>query len=255
MIVFVSPLTFYTYERKESREELNREESSKFLEGMRNAGKYDRMLIFSPYSQDEFSDLLKKSTTEGKWFEDVLAVIESSDAKWVKTDLFNYQRTYEKVYGIIWDLVCKWEEGADSNLEIYMNLSCGHKIGSLAIYMAVLNIMHGDYYGYLSGKKGRRIRIRPYHSERGIVEELPVMNFKNEKINGYEKYLAFLQSPLKIEEFKRLVQEEDPLVKNLGDKVIMYLKKRGYIRAYDGKMAITPKGRTFYDVLRKLGEI
>jgi hypothetical protein len=39
--IFLSPLTFYAYENLESARELNREESQKFLEGLRNAEKYE----------------------------------------------------------------------------------------------------------------------------------------------------------------------------------------------------------------------
>jgi len=254
MRIFISPLTFYTYEDTESSKELNKEESQKFVEGMRNAGKYDRILIFSSYSLEEFKELVEThQPSEG--FEEIISTIQSSDFKWIKTDLVHYDKTYKKAYEIMEDILSSWEERDNENMEVSMNLSCGHKIGALALYMAVLNLVHEKYYGYLSRKKGKMLRIRPYHAERGIVEELPVMNFENESHREYERYLGYLSKPMDIGKFKSLLRKEEPSIKNFGDKVIMYLSKRGYIYSKNGKIGITEKGRTLYYVLKKINEI
>jgi|GEM_PF-6438556 len=245
--IFLSPLTFYAYENRESARELNREESQKFLEGLRNAEKYEKVFIFSSYSQEEF-EIFRE-------FEEILSKIRSLNFKWIKTDLVHYDKTYTRVYGIVDDILSSWEEESKENMEIYMNLSCGHKIGALALYMAVLNLVHEKYYGYLSRKKGKMLRVRPYHAERKIVEELPVMNFENESHRDYERCLGYLLKPMDIGIFKSLLREEEPTIKNFGDKVIMYLSKRGYIYSKNGKIGITPKGRTLYEVLKKIGEI
>ncbi len=255
MRIFLSSLTLYTYEDRESRESLNLEESTKFLEGIRNAGKYEKIKVFSPYNFYELRELLENFEREKKWFEPLLSGIENPERDWVKTELTNYEKAYEKIYTVVEDMFRMWIESEDKKLEIYMNLSCGHKIGSLALYMAVLNLLHGSYYGYLSGKKGRSIRVRPYHAEKGIVEELPVMNFKNESNIKYEMYLGYLQTPLTLEGFKSMVEKDEPGVKNYGDKVVMYLTKRSYIILQEGKIRITIKGKTLYEVLQKLEKV
>jgi len=254
MKIFLTTLTLYTYENEDERINLNKEESEKFIEGARNAGDYQKMIVFSDYSMEEFEELVT-TLPEGESFSEVLSIIKSSDFKWIKTDLINYENSYVRIYKVMEDILVSWSERGYENLHIYMNLSCGHKIGSLSLYMAVLNLVHGEYYGYLSRKKGRYIRIRPYHSERSIVEELPVMNFHNESNPEYEKYIGYLLEPMKIEEFKKAVRKDEALVKNFGDKVIMHLRKRGYISSKDGIIVATKKGRTLYYVLKKLGEI
>ncbi len=243
MRFFISSLTIYTYPDADSREKLNREEVQKFMEGMKFAGEFDRGVLFSDYSQEEIETLAKSlSAEEKKLFLSLLHRIASF--KWIKLDLTEYEESYEKMKNVIEDIISSHITLED--LSIKLNLSCGHKIGSLALYLATMQVIHlKEYYPHLSARKNTKLFVDAYHAEKGVIEKLPVMNFDGEMKKEWDSLLSYLTVPQTLQAFKKSVGD-------VGDKILMYFKKHGYIEMRGERIYLTKRGRTLARLLKKI---
>jgi len=190
MKLFVSTLTIYSYRGDKLRKKLNEEEVSKFTEGMHNGEDFDRAIVFSDYDRDEIKGIAETlSVEERNLYISLINMIENF--KWVTVDLTDYDSSYRKMYGVMEDLISSHIRNED--VSIKLNLSCGHKIGSLALYLATMNVVHSkEYYKYMSIRRGRKLSVDAYHAEKGIVEKLPTMNFESETKGDWERLLLYL---------------------------------------------------------------
>ncbi len=243
MKIFATTLTLYTYKNEDSRKKLNNEEVEKFLEGMNFAGEFDKGIVFSDYTIEEIKKIANElSPEEGELYSSLLAKIEGF--KYICVDLTNYDASYKIMKNVIEDLIHSHIQREDISLNL--NLSCGHKIGSLALYLATMNMVHKkEYYSHLSVRKGTKLSVDAYHAEKGIIEKLPTMNFESEINKEWENLLYNLKSPESLEDFKKEV-------KGNADKAVMYLKKHRYIEMKGDMLYLTKRGKVLLHVLEKI---
>ena len=244
MRVFISTLTMYDY-GEDIRVKLNMEEVRKFTEAMNFAGEYDRGIVFSDYHRDELETRAALLThEESEIYRDLLSKIE--DFKFLKVNLNDYQNSYSTMYDVLYDLLKSHVK--KESVELKVNVSCGHKLGSLALYLSLMSVVHSkELYRYLSSRNSNSLFVDVYHAERNI-EKLPVMHFESVERRSWESYLITLKNGLSLEEFERRIKKdaENP------DKIITYFKKCGYIEMRGDTLHLTKKGRTLADLLERL---
>ncbi|ADD08847.1 DUF6293 family protein [Candidatus Aciduliprofundum boonei] len=244
MKLFASTLTIYTYKSDEDiRKKLNNEEVEKFLEGMEYAGEFDKLLIFSDYSNEEFERTIKElSYEEQELFAKLVEKI--GNFKLIKVNLTNYDESYRIMYRAMDDHISSHIQEED--VDIKLNVSCGHKLGSLALYLATMNVVHKkEYYSHLSIRRGTKLSVDAYHAEKGIIEKLPTMNFESQENKEWEEMLKTLKTPKTLEEFKKEIREN-------ADRAIAYFKNHKYIEMKDGKVQLTERGKVLVEFLDKI---
>ena len=245
MKLFASTLTVYTYKDNPAiRKKLNEEEVDKFLEGMDYAGEFDKLLIFSDYSNEEFEKTIKElSYEEQELFGELVKKI--GNFKLTKVNLTNYDESYRMMYKAMDDHISSHIKNED--VDIKLNVSCGHKLGSLALYLATMNVVHKkEHYSHLSTRRGTKLSVDAYHAEKGIIENLPTMNFESQEHREWEEMLKALKTSKTLEEFKKEIREN-------ADKAIAYFKNHKYIEMKDGKLHLTERGKVLVEFLERLG--
>ncbi len=253
MRVFITAMTAYWYpNHTENQRALNIEECNKFMEGLRIAGNVDKCIVFTNSYPEKFANTLKNlPEEERKRFLEILDVLKNYDIKMADVNLADFEKSYESMYTVIKDFIESHISAED--IHILANLSCGHKLGAFALYMALLNIVHSpELYPYFTGRKGTKLTLRPYHVERGIVEELPVINYESNSsiMNDAEQFLS-INFPVSIDEFKHKISVAGINARQ-ADKIIMYLKNSGYIIAKNSMIYRTKKGDVIAELLPKL---
>ncbi len=253
MRVFITALTAYRYPQyTENQRALNIEECNKFMEGLRIAESIDKCIVFTNSYPEKFASTLKKlPDEERKRFLGVLDILKKYNTKMADANLADFEKSYENMYTVIKDFI--ESHISDEDIHILANLSCGHKLGAFALYMALLNVVHSpELYPYFTGRKNTRLTLRPYHIERGIVEELPVINYESNRniMNDAERFLN-MNFPVSIDDFKRKISATG-INASQADKIIMYLKNSGYIIAKRSVIYRTKKGDVIADLLSKL---
>jgi len=250
MRVFATLLTIYTYDDEDARKRLNFEEIEKFYEGMNFAGNFDIGIVFGNYIKDELLEILNTlSSEEEKLYRFLLSRIEGF--RYYHANLTDYQCSYELIHTVLSDFLNA--NAGKENIELYINLSCGHKLGALALYLAVMDVIHTqNLYKYLDGREKKYLLVRPFHVEKGIIEYLPVMNFEYKEKRSWEKYLKMMEDSITLEDFKKLLKKEKPGRSNYGDKVIMYLKKHRYIEARGNLLYLTSRGKALVKLIEKI---
>ena len=243
MRIFASTLTIYTYKEEDPRKKLNREEVEKFLEGMDFAGEFDRGVVFSDYTLEEIEKIAGTLSSEEKeLFASLLTKMKNF--KHVKVNLTDYEASYRNMKSMIGDLVSSHIHREDVSLKL--NLSCGHKIGSLALYLATMHVVHmKEHYSHLSVRKDTKLSVDAYHTEKGIIEKLPTMNFESETNREWENLLTYLKTPKSLEDFKKEIKEDQ-------DKALMYLKKHRYIEMKGNMLHLTKRGKMLVYLLEKI---
>ncbi len=243
--IHVTSLTIYDYD-SEYRKLLNKEEAHKFGLGLKHAGDVNTLYIFTDV--DNIQQKLKnlEDDERGAFEEMVIAPINflknsGTQVKMIIADLTSFEDTKKHVKNEM-----KKYAKSRGTVRIYANLSGGHKIGSLAIYVGLLNIMKE------AGEKAcKTIFLYPYHAERKI-SDLPVINIKaHVKDVEYEKHLGTFATPINYENAKKII------MKNGADeidaeKIINSFKKRALIKMENGMVMLTKRGRTLLALLNSL---
>ncbi len=251
MRIFLSLLTVYTYTDDEIRMQLNMEEIEKFYDGLHFAGDIHRGMIFSDYARDEIQRIIEElPSPERKPFQLLLSRIE--DFRFYRIPLTDYGKAYSKIYEVVYDMLVHLLRKDDVSL--YINLSCGHKLGALALYLAAMHAIHeGEIYRYLDGRGAHTLRVRPYHAEKGVVEDFPVMNFEYREKRDWERYLILLKKPMRLEDFKNVVRGDAPEQRSYADSALMYLMSHRYIESHNDTLSLTVRGRTLVEVMERIG--
>ncbi len=243
--IHVTSLTIYEYD-SEYRKLLNKEEAHKFGLGLKHAGEVNVVYVFTDVDniqqklenlEDDEREAFKKMVTAPMDF----LKDSGTKVKMIKADLTSFEDTKKQVKNEL-------EKYAKSRgtVRIYANLSGGHKIGSLAIYVGLLNIIKE------AGERAcKTIFLYPYHAERKI-SDLPVINIKaHVKDVEYEKHLIAFAKPINYENAKKII------MKNGADdidaeKIINSFKKRELIKMENGTVMLTKRGRTLLALLNSL---
>ncbi len=261
MRIFVSNLTVYTYDNP-YREALNMEEVDKFTLGLDYAqgdGKVDEIYVFSDYSLDEFRE--KVDGLEGDERDNFRRmVLDHLDylrrrgvrVNFKKADLTDFKDTYRVVLGNMRRVIESGEKAI-----IYVNLSCGHKIGALATYIAMTHLRdecRNRRRDECAKKPCEDIVVVPYHAEREVVH-FPALNIVPEYASEkYEGYLHIFSSPITYDEAKRAMMGE--MDEREAERAILYLlKKRRLIKRRGDRYSLTERGRTLLYLLRTLDSV
>ncbi|NPA74548.1 MAG: hypothetical protein GXO25_00505 [Euryarchaeota archaeon] len=236
MNVFVSGLTVYTYDNEE-RYKLNMEEANKFSQGLRHARDIKRVFIFTDagdiLSNIDSSDLTNEERNAFKLLViNQLEILRFSgiDVVFIDSNLTDYESVMDAVEVKLGNLI-----SSGTLTEVYLNLSSGHKVGALAMYVKLLNMV----------MRRKDVILHPYHAERGMVEELPVIDLMSSTLDvDKERYLevfavpkGYLQAKMEIE--SKVHSERD------AEEIIIYFTNRKLIeKKKEDEYVLSVRGRT-----------
>ncbi len=255
MKIFVSALTIYRYDN-DRRRLLNIEEANKFYQGLKFASAPERIYIFSDYTEDDFRNLDKFGLEEEEVSAFTLLVVENLkimrkggvDVRFVGAELVDYGHVLEMADQIMRNTIERQRSTGDDGEEdrvdeVYLNLSCGHKIGSLALYVKLLNLAH-EY---------KNLVLHPYHAEADNVEELPVVDITSNIIDvEHEEFLEVFDMPKSYAEAKKQMVSQGIPERDAED-IIVYLARRGLIeKEMRDTYSLTVRGRTLLALNRSL---
>ncbi len=233
--VFVSAFTIYAYDN-EYRENLNLQEAEKFWSGLEHARGMEKIYVFTDVDFKKIPKIMKKFTKAERdaITKKVLSQIdiyrERGTLNIIPVDLYKYDETYNAVKDAIEDL-----EKNNKVEKIYANLSCGHKVGALAIYTSLLNFTH---------KRGKRVEFKPFHAEE-VITHLPNVNISSRTMDDdYEKYLEIFVNPITYEEAKEKIKKMGNRDREVEKILMNLLDKRKLIEMRNGKIILTKRGRT-----------
>ncbi|GEM_PF-4110099 len=244
--VYVSTLTLYLYENEE-RINLNIEEADKFFEGIKHHSNTDRYMIFLDFDWNKVEALLENLTPEEiRAYRDKVIAQLTTRGKLVNyytVDLTSYESTYSVVSQKLSELI-----GSSRNrYVIYVNVSCGHKPGAIATYIATLNVG----YKKCDECRRRKVIVKPFHVERGKITNLPSVNIPGAPGSREEDiYLQAFRYPVSYEESEKIAREMG-FDGDWGALASRY-KKMGYIVNENGKLALTKRGKTLVALLSSL---
>jgi len=251
MRVFITLLTLYPYQEEDLRKKLNLEEVEKFWEGVKAAESFDKGIVFSNFEVEEIKAIVENFTRdEREAYKGIIALLRNLNC--IKVNLTDYDLAYEKMREKLEDIFDAYAGKVD--LEININLSCGHKAGALALYIAIMEMIYNkSYYRYLRRRVRTRIILRIYHAEKGTISPLPILNFENGRRRNWEKYLKYLKKPVKLSQLRKDLKK-DGILGREGDKILMYLLRCGYIESMEDGLRLTEKGFTYLQLMEKLGK-
>ena len=262
MRIFVTNLTLYTYDN-EYRRALNDEEVEKFTLGLEYAeeeGSVNEIYVFSDFTREEFEESIKMLSEEERrnFTEMILNPLGYKEKRGVKVkfqraDLTDFDDTYKTVWNTMEHIL-----KSDGKAKIYVNLSCGHKIGALATYIAMTNIRDGcknkSKKDDCKKKSCTDIVVIPYHAEREVVH-FPALNITpGYAEKKYEKFLEVFATPITYDDAKARIMKD--LDEKEAEGAIVYLlrKRKLIIKRSGNKYTLTQRGRTLLYLLQSLGE-
>ncbi len=244
-IVHVTCLTVYTYDNK-VRKSLNIEEAEKFGLGLKRAGNINELVIFTDI-KDIHSIISTLSEEEQNAFRDmILAPIEFQKRAGVKVEFASVDLTdFEDTYSFATKKLGHYANSS-ATVKIYANLSGGHKIGALAVYVALLNIVINE-----KKKVCKSLFLYPYHAEREIAD-LPVINIKTTVQElEFEKYLGVFANPITYDEAKKIIMKDGNSSVDVA-KITQKMKKRKLIEQVDNRVVLTTRGKTLLAMLNAI---
>jgi hypothetical protein len=224
--IFITGLTIYTYQN-EFRKMLNIQEAKKFdaaLDVVREHNVH-RYHILSPYTLEELEENMNMMDRPefdiySKFvINPIKKIMDKKDDRNIikKVDLMDFEKVSNMVHRILNDHLdhTNLQHSKKEKWVVYLNTSCGHKIGSLAMYVAALNVANGHK---------EDMALNPFHIEENIKSPLPNANIEisNPKIDR-EKYLELYAEPISHMDAKREIIRDVSDEREV-DKRIAYFK-------------------------------
>ncbi len=264
----IIPLTIYTYDN-EYREALNLEEATKFRSGVEYARTQDELdevilIVNGRRKIDDLESWIRRQRKIGRgekeaFIEDVVGALDGMRVKINTTDLTDYFLTAKKVEKILSSLI---ERPGWKSMKIYGNFSTGHKIGTMAAYFTISELLTEKHRRYLGGKKGKKLLFRPFHAEGDRVTMLPVVDMRAsvlggrkfesyENKNSVEEELLWLLEFLDVlEDGKEYDQLRNEMKGRFDERVIGKLIKTGMVGSSGLFLEPTERGKNYRRVLR-----
>jgi hypothetical protein len=276
--IFVSPMTIYLY-KDYWRKDLNLEEFDKFVKGISQFTRDCKEVVIFFQSIDSINrlpsiedvekfEILTEEEIKRYW--DILNLLESMKTLGITVttflvDLTDYLSTYITVKKKMRDIIGKHLNGR-VRVNVVGNFSTGHKLGSLATYLAISDLVTSHFKKHLIGREGAHLTFKPLHAEgRYNPVDLPVMSVTVDilgiriesgeftveevrermlKVKTCLEIIARERNYDAIKKSARRVSEcldEKSFVREF-DRIFSVLKKRGFIKLEGDSVILTNRG-------------